>query len=429
VHVLFVHPNFPAQFGHVASHLAARHGFRCTFISQRSAGLSDGVERIQYQLRGGATAQTHYFSRSFENAIWHSHAIFETLKSRPDVRPDLVVGHSGFCSTLFLRELYDCPIINYFEYFYHVGGSDMDFRPDFGSGELERLRARARNAALMLDLENCDVGYSPTHWQRSRLPHEFQSKVRTIFDGIDTSLWRPQPTASRHLCGREIPADVRVVTYVSRGMESMRGFDVFMKMAKRLCDARRDVLFVVVGEDRVCYGGDKRVTGGKSFKEWVLSQDTYDLSRFIFTGRVPPRELVKVFALSDLHVYLTVPFVLSWSLLNAMACGTTVLASDTAPVREIVRHGENGLLTDFFDVDAMATTASRILHRPEEFRHLGRTGASLIREKYSVDVCLPEVRRLYEDARTLASTRNALLATPANPRVPTSPAGVESYHA
>src|SRR5262249_4292461 len=149
------------------------------------------------------------------------------------------------------------------------------------------------------------------------------------------------------------PADVRIVTYASRGMESMRGFDIFMKMAKKLCDRRSDVLFLIAGQDRVCYGGDVQVTGKKSFKEGVLFQDNYDLSRFIFLGLLRPPQLAQLFALSDVHVYLTVPFVLSWSLMDALACGATVVASNTAPVREMIEPGTNGLLVDFFDVDGM----------------------------------------------------------------------------
>jgi glycosyltransferase involved in cell wall biosynthesis len=157
------------------------------------------------------------------------------------------------------------------------------------------------------------------------------------------------------------------------------------------------VVFLIAGQDRVCYGGDEKFTGGKTFKEWVLSQDQYDLSRFVFLGLLPPPELARLFALSDLHVYLTVPFVLSWSLLNALACGTTVLASDTAPVREMIEHGRNGLLTDFFDVERMAETANQVLDAPEEYRHLGAAGAEMVRERYSMDVCLPQMLKLYEE--------------------------------
>lgn len=399
MHVLFVHQNFPAQFGHVADYLARHHGYRCTFVSEKPAGRVGAIERIPYRPAGGATRQNHYCSRTFENAIWHTHAVYEALKARPDIQPDLVVGHSGFGSTLFLRELYGCPIINYFEYFYRPSGSDMDFRPDFPSRELDRLRARARNAMLLLDLENCDLGYSPTCWQRDRLPRLFHDKVRVIFDGVDTSLWRPRPGLPRRVGGRTFPDDVRLVTYATRGMESMRGFDIFMRMAKKLCERRADVLFLIAGEDRVCYGGDDKVTGTRSFKEWVLAQDTYDLSRFVFLGLLPPAELAQLFALTDLHVYLTVPFVLSWSLLNALACGATVLASDTAPVREMIAQGRNGLLVDFFDVDGFAETAQRVLDAPAEYRALGAAGVEMVRSRYSLDVCLPQMVELYQQAR------------------------------
>ncbi len=397
MHVLFIHQNFPAQFGHVAAYLARNHGFRCTFVSQKPPDHGGDIARIQYHVKGGATERTHYCSRTFENAVWHSQAVYEALCSRPDVKPDLVVAHSGFLSSVFLRELYDCPFVNYFEYFYHTTGSDMDFRPDFRAPEAARLRARARNATLLLDLENCDAGYSPTCWQRERLPPLFRDKVRVIFDGIDTDLWKPLPGAARAVGARPVPPEMKLVTYVARGLESMRGFDIFMKAAKKLCDRRRDVLFVVVGEDRVCYGGDLEFTGGKSFKEWVLAQDAYDLSRFVFTGLMPTPQLAQLLAVTDLHVYLTVPFVLSWSLMDALACGATVLASDTPPVREMIEPGKNGLLFDFFDVDGLADAAIRVLDAPQEHRPLGQAGVALVRERYSLDVCLPQMLALYHE--------------------------------
>lgn len=395
--ILFVHQNFPAQFGQIARHLVQEHGFECTFVSEKPPGNEGGVRRIQYRVQGGATRKTHYCSRTFENGIWHAHAVYEAMKACPEVRPDLIVGHSGFGSTLFLRDLYSCPIINYFEYFYHATNSDMDFRPDFPCSEIDRLRARARNAMILLDLENCDAGYAPTCWQRDSLPEIFRDKVRVIFDGIDTNLWRPQPDLPRRVGDWDVPEDVRIVTYVARGMESMRGFDVFMKMAKIICDRRRDVVFAVVGEDRVCYGGDSKVTGTESFKQWVLSQDDYDLNRIRFLGRIPPDQLARLLAVSDLHVYLTVPFVLSWSLMNALACGATVLASGTAPVGEMIEHEKNGLLVDFFDAREMADVAQTVLDSPGDFKHLGAAGAKMIQERYSMDVCLPRMLELYDE--------------------------------
>ena len=167
MHVLFVHQNYPAQFGHIARHLIRTRGWSCSFVSKTPGGIVDGIRKVEYTTTSGARETTHYCSRTFENAIWHSHGVYEACKAQPDLRPDLIVGHSGFGSTLFLPELYPgVPIVNYFEFYYHAHQSDMDFRPEFPPAEIDYLRARARNAMLLLDLETCRRGYSPTRFQR-----------------------------------------------------------------------------------------------------------------------------------------------------------------------------------------------------------------------------------------------------------------------
>ncbi|GIW75561.1 MAG: glycosyl transferase family 1 [Phycisphaerae bacterium] len=412
MHVLYVHQNFPAQFGHIARHLVQKLNWKCTFVSEVAGGTTDGIERVQYKLTGGATRHNHFCSRTFENCIWHCHGVYEALIQRPDLRPDLIVGHSGFGSTLFLRELYpDVPVVNFFEYYYrsHDPDSDMDFRKDLGwkIPQIKYLRSRSRNAMILLDLQNCQQGYTPTRFQKSRFPIEYDSKIRVIFDGVDRSVYhgyeeslRP-PVSQRGLrtiAGVRVPADVRVVTYVSRGFESMRGFDVFMKAAKIICERMPNVLFLVVGTDRIAYGGDEAYTGGKTFKQWVLDQDHYDLERIRFVGRLPMDELARTLASTDLHIYLTVPFVLSWSMMDAMSCGAVVLGSDTSPVREMIRDGHNGLLVDFFNPQAIADKACEVLIDPDSFRPLGRFAEQTIMENYSLEAVLPQMLQLYEDA-------------------------------
>lgn len=401
MHILYVHKNFPAQFGHIAEYLIRHKGFRCTFISEREPRPSGGIRQIQYKVAGGATDKTHYCSRTVENFAWHSHAVYETMKAHPEVKPDLVVGHSGFGSTLFLADLYDCPIVNFCEWYYGIEDAKRRFREEFPAHELNPLRTRMRNSMFLADLECCRLAYSPTHWQRSQLPAEYQYKMETIFDGIDTGFWRRQEDArsgSVSVGEREIPQDARIVTYVSRGFESMRGFDLFMQVAKRICDRRGDVVFVCVGSDEPRYGDDLQHTKGKSFKEHVLAQDDYDLDRFIFTGRVPRSELVRIFGLSDLHLYLTVPFILSWSMMDALSCGCTVLASDTEPVREVVHHGRNGLLVPFYDVDGFTTLALEVLDDPQAYRPLGEAGVEMIRRDYSLETVAPKMLDLYQRA-------------------------------
>src|SRR4051812_35401531 len=303
MHVLYVHQNFPAQFGHIAHHLVEKMKWRCTFVSETPAGNVGGIEKIQYRLQGGATKQNHFCSRTFENTVWHCDGAYRAMKARPDIRPDLIVGHSGFGSTLFLRELYPTtPIINFFEYYYlpHDIDSDMDFRKDLGwpTSELKSLRSRCRNAMILLDLQTCQAAYTPTEFQKSRFPAEYQSKLQVIFDGVDRSIYHGhdealRPTVGtrrkRSFSGVEVGPDTRIVTYVSRGFESMRGFDMFMRAAKRIYEQYPDVIFMVVGQDKIAYGGDEDfIAPHKTFKQWTLAQNSYDLGKFRFLGRLPP---------------------------------------------------------------------------------------------------------------------------------------------
>ena len=421
MHVLYVHQNFPAQFGHIADHLVRHLGWKCTFVSNTPPGTTNGIEKIAYQLKGGATKHNHFCTRTFENTVWHCQAVYDALKARPDVKPDLIVGHSGFGSTLFLRELYpDVPVVNFFEYYYrtHDPDSDMDFRHDLNwpVPDMKYLRSRCRNSMILLDLQNCQVGYTPTHFQKSRFPTEYDSKIKVIFDGIDRNLYhghnetlRPPvgQRSPRTLCGVEIPADTKVLTYVSRGFESMRGFDIFMRAAKLITQRMPDVQILVIGTDKIAYGGDENYTDGKTFKQWTLDQDAYDLDRIKFVGRVPPDELARTLAATDLHIYLTVPFVLSWSMMDAMSCGAVVLGSDTGPVRDMIRHGENGLLADFFNPEDFADKACQALGDIEGHRDLGRAAEKMIAEQYSLDAVLPAMLAMYEEAtRTQAGREN-----------------------
>jgi glycosyltransferase involved in cell wall biosynthesis len=400
VHVLYVHQNFPAQFGHIAGYLIREHGWRCTFVSQTDPGTVAGIRKVRYEPVGGATRQTHYFSRTFENAIAHAHGVYRALRPmRDSARPDLVVGHSGFGSTLFLPELWpDVPIVNHFEFFYRSRHSDMDFRPEWKAPEEDVLRSRARNAMILLDLEYCAAGYSPTEFQRSLLPEAYREKIRVIHDGIDTSFWRRRHVSDELLGGLQIRPETRIVTYVSRGMESMRGFDIFMRVAKQIYETFPDVVFLVVASERVAYGGDLKHIPHQSFKDYVLEQDHYDLERIRFLGNQPPDVLAQILSLSDLHIYLTVPFVLSWSVLDAMACGCVVLGSDTAPVREVITDGENGLLCGFHDVEGLAGAAVDVLEDPSAYRGLGAAAQRTVEERYSLQAVLPRMLDLYKQA-------------------------------
>jgi glycosyltransferase involved in cell wall biosynthesis len=392
MHTLFVHPSYPGQFGHVARSLVREWGDTCTFVCEESHRDDGEVRRIAYRPAGPARP-TGYLIQDFESSLSHATGVFDALKPlQRKLKPDLIVGHANWGSTLFLPEVFpDVPIIDYFEYYHQPHGSAIDFRPDFPPAERAILRHRVQNAHLLLQLESCDAGYSPTDFQARLLPDRYRSKIRVIHDGIDTSVWR------RSMDPVGPPGETRIVTYVARGFEAMRGFDIFMHVAKRIYELYPNVVFLVVGSDSVEYGSDLEHIEEKSLKEHVLAQGDYDLDRIRFLGWLSQDSLVRVLSLSDVHIYLTAPFVLSWSLLNAMACGCTVLASDTEPVREVIRDGENGLLRGFFDEEGLAETAVAVLKEPQDYRHLGKAAERTIRDRYSTDVVLPRMRSFYAE--------------------------------
>jgi|GEM_PF-89844 len=397
MHVMFLHQNFPAQFRYIAPRLANEHGWRCTFVTSKAEGSLPGVDKVAYTSTGGATKSNHFCSRNFENCVHEAHAVFETLKPRRDIQPDLIVAHTGFGSSLFLPYLYDAPIINFAEYFYRPIGGDIGFRPEMPVTEEALLRIKTKNAMILLDLDNCDRAWTPTHYQRDFFPTEYRSKFDVIFDGIDSGIYYRRLNPERRLPnGQVVPSGTRIVTYVARGFERMRGFDIFMEVARRIYEQFPNVLFVVVGADSVHYGPDLAYTDKASFREEVLSNGKYDLSKFLFTGRVSEGDLAQILSLGDLHIYLTEPFIASWSLVDAMSCGAVVLASDQNCVREYIRPGENGLLKGFFDVEGLATQAVEVLKNPVAFKPLSIAAQETVQQKYSVDVAMPKLKAFFE---------------------------------
>jgi len=332
-------------------------------------------------------------------------SVFNALSARPDLKPDLVVAHGGRgAPTLFLKDLLDCHIINYCEYYFATSHRDISYRLDLPPAEPAPFFPRCINAPTLASLVDCDGGYSATHWQKQSFPARFHAKIEVYFDGIDTALYRPG-TAPRRIGEVSLPLGMKVVTFVSRGLESIRGFDLFMQVADRICRQRSDVLFVVVGGEEIHYGWDRLHTGSPSFKQWVLSQGNHDLSRFLFPGRILPEHLADILRLSDLHIYLSAPFVVSWSLFNAMATGVPVLASDVAPVREVIEGGVNGLLEPLFDIDRLTATALEVLTDPSKYAPLGIAARRTIEERYSLESCIPPLKEFFERVAAGGNTR------------------------
>ena len=397
MHVLFIHQNFPAQFRYIAPRVAQEHGWKCTFATAKASESLPGVEKVVYTSKGGATKANHFCTQNFENCVWEAHGVYEMLKQRPEIQPDLIVAHTGFGSSLFLPFLYDAPIINFVELYYRPVGGDVGFRKELPVSEETLLRLQTKNAMIQADLANCDRGWTPTQYQRDFFPPEFRSKIEVIFDGIDTAIYHRRDNPQRLINGKLLaPPGKRIVTYVARGFEKMRGFDIFMEASRLIAEQYPDVLFVVVGKDTVHYGSDLKYFKEATYREHLLASGRYDLSKYLFTGFVSEETLAEILSISDLHIYLTEPFIASWSMVDAMSCGVVLLASDQRCVREYVEPGKNGLLVDFFDVEGLAKQAVEVLRDPVAYRPLAEAAMQTVRENYSVDVAMPRLKTFFE---------------------------------
>lgn len=411
MHVMFIHPNFPAQFGHIANYLATQRHWPCTFVtSVDTTHLQLPFTHINYKIKEGPQPKVFFNPSDVKDLFDHLAAIYRGLRGTPQIRPDLVVGHMSYGTMLYLRNLYrEAAFVGYFELLPPpFWGDGLVLRPEFPPPEAVRVFNATFHTLTYLHLHAVDAAYTPTRYQLGTAPAELRHKIRVIFDGVDCEFFQRRPlrrpgTFRLGHPGKETPVRIgpgtRVVTYVSRGLESIRGFDVFMKVAKRIYREIPDVVFLIAGEERTNYGHELHHIGGqgfKSFKQWVLAQDSYDLDKFHFLGNIPPEHLVGLYGLSDLHVYLTVPYVLSWSLMQAMACGCTILGSATTPVQEVIDPEVHGLLGDFYDVEGLAEQALRVLRDPGAYRGLGEAARQHILEKYELGLCTNQLIELFE---------------------------------
>jgi glycosyltransferase involved in cell wall biosynthesis len=359
--LLVLHQNFPGQFGHLVRAWAQRPGWDVRALGRDTApGLRDFDSLTRYKLARSPHSHQHPYLRSMEAATLHGQAVARTLldMKRQGFTPDAVLAHPGWGESLFVKDVFpDARLVHFCEWYYNAEGADLGFDPEFPLTFDDRARIRTWNALHALNLAQCDAAVTPTHWQKSRHPEIFHPKIAVQHEGIDTENLGPDANAwLKTPSGAVLKAGDPVVTYVARNLEPYRGFHIFMRALEKLQRQHKTVHALIVGGDEVSYG--KRPTDAKHWREKLLREVQLDPIRTHFLGRIPRAEYIKVLQVSAAHVYLTYPFVLSWSLLEAMACGANIVASDTAPVREVIRDGENGVLVPFFD---MSVAATRIL--------------------------------------------------------------------
>jgi glycosyltransferase involved in cell wall biosynthesis len=393
VRILFVHRFFPGQFGSLARSFAARPDNEVVFIATEHNEGAQPIDRVRTVFapvsRPGGP-DTHHYLQGLENAVLAGQATFRACAAlrQSGFVPDLIYAHAGFGPGLYLKEAFPgTPLLGYFEWYYHPRGTDADFETPEAVSSDEALRIRTKNADVLLELAQCDKGICPTRFQHAQFPPEFRDKLTVLHDGIDTDAFAPGPRGYLPLVP-DLPSKAEIVTYATRGLEPYRGFPQFMRAVALLQTQRPNLHAVIVGKDATYYG--RLPPGGVSWKDAVLRElPRLDPGRVHFLGHIAPEQYRQVLRASDVYAYLTVPFVLSWSLLEAMASGCTIVGSDTPPVRELVHDGVTGWLADFHDPAAIAERFGYALDHRKQALALGEAARRHIVQNYSLPRLLP----------------------------------------
>jgi glycosyltransferase involved in cell wall biosynthesis len=393
--LLFVHQNFPGQFLHLAPEMQ-RRGHDVRAIADVANGQGDLVPTRRYRFKPepvdpGATRLGRNYTAMSDRGVVVAR-LARQMRAEGYV-PDVIFGHSGWGETLFLKEVWpEARLLVYAEFYYRGRGADSGFDPEFQkSGFDQILFAQGRAAYLAQALVHADRGVSPTEWQASTHPPALRRQVDVLFDGVDCDRLAPNSAARFTLPdGRSLRPGDEVLTFVNRNLEPYRGYHIFMRALPEVMAARPEVQVVIVGGDGHSYGHAPRAGG--TWKDVILAEvkDRLDLARVHFTGRLPHDRLIDLYHVTRVHAYLTYPFVLSWSMVEAMAAGALVVGSRTAPVAEMVKDGVTGRLVDFFDVKGWSRTLTEALADPEAQQPLRSAARKLVHERYDLrSVCLP----------------------------------------
>lgn len=400
--ILFAHQNFPGQYRNLLRQLAEAPGNELVFLTQRRDASLPGVKQVVYEPSRKAGDATHGYVRGIESAVLNAQEVWRTaarLRSE-GFRPDIMIGHNAWGETLFLKDVYPkTPLLGYFEFFYRARGSDADFDPEYPLTADARLRIQIRNSVNLLGLEAADRGQTATRWQREQYPERYRDMISVVHEGIDTDRLRPDPNARLSLPSlpRAFRKGDEIITFVARNLEPYRGFHVLMRALPAILQARPDAHAVIVGGDGVSYGSPP--SGGQTYRQSLLAElrGRLDLGRVHFVGKVPYDSFVQILQISAAHIYLTYPFVLSWSMLEAMSAACLVIGSKTPPVEEVIRDGENGLLVDFFSAEQLVNAVCAVLDRPDDFQPLRQQARRTVVERFDFrTVCLPEYLKLID---------------------------------
>lgn len=384
--VLFIHPNFPGQFRQLAKRLSKQRGFRVFTLGDESWIGKDNpipdATHFTYEAPESYGKETHPYVRNFEAAVRRGQQVVRRLLKEKynGFDPAVIYVHPGWGDGLFLKEIFpDATVVGLFEFYYRAHGADVGFDPEFPTSLNDLFRVRAMNTVQLHSLESCDIRLSPTGWQRSRFPDIYHDSIDVLHEGIETDLVTPAENVELTLAdGTVLRQGDEVLTYVNRGLDPYRGFHIFMRTLPLVLRARPEAHVLIVGGDKLHYGpkAPNKLTWRQTLEKELGDRVPWD--RVHFAGILSYEDYLSALRISRAHVYLTYPFVLSWSMLEAMAAECIVIGSDTPPVREFIKPGKTGLLVPFFSKEILATTIISVLSDPVPYRKLARAARKQI---------------------------------------------------
>lgn len=399
--ILFIHQNFPGQFRHLAPTLAGmgNHVVAMAIRPLKDVQMWNGVRVVPYQVSGSNTAGLHPWLVDMETKTLRAEACWQAARAlqQQGFSPALIVAHPAWGEPLFLKQVWPAArLVLYAEMFYQASGADMGFDPEFPPTDphMAACRLQMKNLNHLAHLDQADALLSPTQWQASTFPAGWRERIRVIHDGIDTDVLCTASHARLKLASGELlTRDDEVITYVARNLEPYRGIHVFLRALPELLRRRPKARILVVGSDNPGYGAE--APSGRTWRQIFVDEvrplvRDADWARVHFAGRLSRDDFTSMLQVSRVHVYLSYPFVLSWSLLEAMSVGCCIVASDTAPVREAITDGEHGALVDFFDREALVSRIHALLDDEVARERLGRQARDRARQRYDLKrVCLP----------------------------------------
>lgn len=409
--VLFVHNNFPAQFVHMARALREQ-GHEVVYVSAYASTTQQvkGLKPLLVKLLSLPKAEEHSDKAqlAYLTALAHANSyanVFTQLRKQGFV-PDLIVDHPAWGASQYISDIFPhAARICYMEWYFTKTTQSLFTGCDYEVSPAFFAVLRQRNQILLNALQDADWALTPTRWQCRQLPTNFHYKTQILHDGVDTGFFCPPltpPSLVLHNAEGEpvadIPAGSELLTYAARGLEPYRGFPQFYAALPQLLEARPQCQVVIMGNDRVHYG-ESRSDG----KGWAAHlRESRPLSeaharRVHFVPFQPYEVYRRLLQASTVHVYLTVPFVLSWSMLEAMSCGCLLVATDCEPVREVLEHGVNGILSPWGQPDTLAEVISHTLEHAENLRGMRRAARETVLQYYDLDMLLPQQLSVLQD--------------------------------